>query len=117
MRSRLVRLGFTDPDGSAALLTSLGEYAGALSAFVAATADPDAALRELIELAAVVPDSARLLDELVDDEGTAMRLLSVLGASPALAHHLRRHPEQWRELTDPALGSTRPAAYAIRTAL
>ncbi len=46
-----------------------------------------------------------------------MRLLSVLGASQALADHLVRHPEQWRELTDPTLGSTRPAAYAVRAGL
>ena len=55
-----------------------------------------------------------MLRALVDDEGTAMRLLSVLGASEALADHLCRHPEHWRELTDPTLGSTRPAAYAVR---
>ena len=28
-----------------------------------------------------------------------------------------RHPEHWRELTDPTLGSTRPAAYAVRERL
>ena len=55
-----------------------------------------------------------MLRALVDDEGTAMRLLSVLGASEALADHLCRHPEHWRELTDPTMGSTRPAAYAVR---
>ena len=43
-----------------------------------------------------------------------MRLLAVLGASAALGDHLLRHPEQWRELTDPTLGSTRPAAFAVR---
>jgi glutamate-ammonia-ligase adenylyltransferase len=57
------------------------------------------------------------VQELGDDEGTAMRLLSVLGASQALTDHLCRHPEQWRELADPFLGSTRPAAYAVRGAL
>ena len=46
-----------------------------------------------------------------------MRLLAVLGASVALGDHLLRHPEQWRELTDPTLGSTRPAAYAVRADL
>ncbi len=46
-----------------------------------------------------------------------MRLLSVLGGSEALGEHLVRHPEQWRELRDPALGSTRPAAYAVRAGL
>ena len=54
--------------------------------------------------AEVVDDPAALLGALVDDEGTAMRLLCVLGASEALADHLVRHPEHWRELTDPALG-------------
>ncbi len=39
-----------------------------------------------------------------------MRLLSVLGASSALGDHLLRHPDHWRDLTDPTLGSTRPAA-------
>src|SRR3954470_1322514 len=46
-----------------------------------------------------------------------MRLLSVLGASQALGDHLRRHPEQWHELCDPTLGSTRPPAYALRASL
>ena len=41
----------------------------------------------------------------------------MLGASEALADHLCRHPEHWRELTDPTLGSTRPAAYAVRERL
>ena len=48
-----------------------------------------------------------------------MRLLCVLGASEALADHLCRHPEHWRELTrpdarlDPA-GGVRPARAAAR---
>ena len=58
-----------------------------------------------------------MLVEVADDEGTAMRLCSVLGASAALSHHLVRHPDQWRELTDPTLGTTRAAAYAVREAM
>src|SRR3546814_14242454 len=46
-----------------------------------------------------------------------MRLLSVLGASEALSDHLLRHPQHWRELTDPTLGNTRPAGYAVRADL
>ena len=46
-----------------------------------------------------------------------MRTLRVLGASEALTEHLLRHPEQWQELTDPLLGSTRPAAYALRAGM
>ena len=30
---------------------------------------------------------------------------------------LVRHPQQWHELTDPTLGATRPAAFALRAAL
>ncbi len=117
MRSRLVRFGFADPDGSAELLAPLGEYADPLPALLATTADPDGALRGLVDLVGVATDGDALLEAVGDDEGTAMRLLSVLGASPALAHHLHRHPEQWHELTDPTLGSTRAPAYAMRAAL
>ena len=46
-----------------------------------------------------------------------MRLLCILGASAALADHLVSHPDQWTVLTDPTLGSTRPAAWALRAAL
>ena len=72
-------------------------------------------LVRLVEAAG--PTASELLRELADDEGTAMRLLCVLGASEALGEHLSRHPAHWRELTDPTLGSTRPAAYAVREGL
>jgi glutamate-ammonia-ligase adenylyltransferase len=117
VRSQLVRLGFEDPDGSARLLAGLGAHAEPLPALLGRTADPDAALVALVDLAEAVADREALLAEVAGDEGTAMRLLSVLGASQALAQHLVRHPEHWRELTDPSLGSTRPAAYAVRAAL
>jgi glutamate-ammonia-ligase adenylyltransferase len=42
-----------------------------------------------------------------DDEGTRCGCSAVLGASTALADHLVRHPDHWRELTDPR--SARPA--------
>ena len=67
-----------------------------------------------MRLADAAADGDALLATLAGDEGTAMRLLTVLGASQALTDHLVRHPEQWHELTDPDLGSTRPAAYAVR---
>ena len=96
----------------------LGDHAGPLVALLGRTSDPDLALTGLLRLVEAV-GAARddLLAEVVDDEGTAMRLLSVLGASQALTDHLVRHPDQWRELTDPTLGSTRPAAYAVRASL
>jgi [glutamine synthetase] adenylyltransferase / [glutamine synthetase]-adenylyl-L-tyrosine phosphorylase len=115
VRTRLLRLGFEDSAKAQDELARLGDAAEPLVAILARTADPDQALAGLARLAERAgPD---LVPELADDEGTAMRLLSVLGASQALTDHLCRHPEQWRELADPFLGSTRPAAYAVRNAL
>ncbi len=126
----LLRLGFRDPEAALVALERVGEAAPPLLALLARTADPDEAAAGLLRLVEAVEtveavedvDAAEgaadeLLEALVDDEGTAMRLLSVLGASEALADHLVRHPEHWRELADPGLGSTRPAAWAIRAAL
>jgi glutamate-ammonia-ligase adenylyltransferase len=116
-RTDLIRLGFQDTERAAAHLRELGVAAEPLAAILSRTADPDQALASLLVLAGAVEDRKALVRAVADDEGTAMRLLSVLGASTALADHLRRHPEHWRELTDPTLGSTRPAAYAIRADL
>lgn len=113
----LVRLGFQDGERSAELLKDLGEHGDELVALLAGSAAPDEALAALIDLVEAADDGDDLLEELVDDEGTAMRLLSVLGASSALADHLIRHPGHWHELTDPALGSTRPVAHAVRAGL
>ena len=113
-KGNLLRLGFLDPEASLAALTELGESGDALLAMVSRSADPDLALASLVRIAQAVDDREALLRELADDEGTAMRLLLVLGASQALGEHLARHPEHWRELTDPALGGTRPAAFSLR---
>jgi glutamate-ammonia-ligase adenylyltransferase len=114
---RLARLGFEDAAGSAASFERLGAAGPALVHLVAATADPDQAAAYLADLADRVQDRAGLLEGLVDDEGTAMRLLCVLGASKALGAHLLRRPGHWRDLTDPRLGSVRPTARALRTEL
>ncbi len=111
---KLARLGFQDADTSSAYVAQLGEAADPLVHLLAAVADPDLAARYLAELAALDPE---LVPALVDDEGTAMRLLCVLGASVALGDHLLRHPEHWRELADSSLGSTRPAAHFLRADL
>ncbi|MBS4754653.1 bifunctional [glutamine synthetase] adenylyltransferase/[glutamine synthetase]-adenylyl-L-tyrosine phosphorylase [Nocardioides sp. zg-ZUI104] len=116
-RSDLLRLGIADIDRALAELDALGPDAAALLPILGHTADPDAALNALVRLGERVPDRAELCRVLLDDEGTAMRLLGVLGASTALAEHLCAHPEQWQELRDPTLGSTRPAAWAMRAGL
>ncbi len=110
----LLRLGFQDAETSLAALGRLGEAADPLVALLAGTADPDEALAALVRLVEAADDADDLLRELAEDEGTAMRLLSVLGASAALADHLVHHPAHWHELTDPLLGCTRPAAWAVR---
>ncbi len=117
-----VRKGFVDGAAAARGIERLGDAGLPLTDELAAAADPDAALDGLLRLVDALDEQAEgagreMLAEVADDEGTAMRLCSVLGASTALAHHLARHPEQWRELTDPTLGSTRPAAYALREAM
>ena len=117
VQGNLTRLGFDDPAAAERHLAALGDAAEPLVALLARTADPDGALAQLVRLTEAAPDAPALLRALADDEGTAMRLLCVLGASEALADHLCRHPEHWRELTDPTLGSTRPAAYAVRERL
>ncbi len=116
-RSDLLRHGFADADRTLDAMARLGDPATPLVALLGRTADPDLALSGLLRLTDALDDPAELLDALVDDEGTAMRLLSVLGASQALADHLARHPSHWRELSDPTMGSTRPAAYSVRAAL
>ena len=114
---RLARLGFGDPDASARALERLEGVADEILHLVASTADPDQTIGYLADLVDRVPDPEDLLAALADDEGTAMRLLSVLGASSALGDHLLRHPEHWHEMRDPNLGSTRPAAFAVRAEL
>lgn len=125
-RAALLRAGFADVDAARAALEEIGATDGQLLAMLGRSADPDQALAQLVRVAAALgerdADAAEserdaFLTALDDDEGTAMRVTSVLGASIALGDHLARHPHQWRELTDPALGSTRPAAWAVREGL
>ncbi|GAA4823034.1 bifunctional [glutamine synthetase] adenylyltransferase/[glutamine synthetase]-adenylyl-L-tyrosine phosphorylase [Nocardioides caeni] len=116
-RTELIRLGFADLERALSALEELGPGSDELLAYLGRTADPDAALHGLCRIAEALEDPGELITAVRTDEGTAMRLLGVLGASSALADHLAHHPEQWRELTDPALGSTRPAAWAVRAGL
>jgi [glutamine synthetase] adenylyltransferase / [glutamine synthetase]-adenylyl-L-tyrosine phosphorylase len=115
VRTRLLRIGFEDSAQAAAQLARLGEDADGLVSRLAGTADPDQALAGLVRLAERAEPG--LVASLVGDESAAAQLLAVLGASQALTDHLCRHPEQWRELADPLLGASRPAAYALRDAL
>lgn len=114
---RLVRLGFRDSAAAREDLARLGDAAEPLLDAFSASADPGQALSGLLRIAEVVEDSGAMLAALGEDEAAALRLLGVLGASVALADHLVRHPEHWRELADPSLETTRPPAYAVRASL
>jgi len=114
---RLARLGFADPAASAEILERLGEHGHELLTPLAATANPDQAVRMLTDLAERVEDRDAFLGRLTDGGRLAPRLLAVLGASSALGEHLLRHPMHWADLDDPDLETTRPAAQALRAAL
>jgi glutamate-ammonia-ligase adenylyltransferase len=110
LAGRLAALGFADTDAAQRLLTDeLGLAAagadGELVAAIAAAPDPDLALAGLARL----PRDEELIDGLRADPGLRSRLLAVLGASPALADHLRRHPADWRLLSGPEAECTQSA--------
>ncbi|KAA1426426.1 bifunctional [glutamine synthetase] adenylyltransferase/[glutamine synthetase]-adenylyl-L-tyrosine phosphorylase [Nocardioides antri] len=117
LRGEVLKQGFADADRALEELAELGATGRELVAILGRSAEPGAALTSLVRLADAVDDRDELLGALAADEGTAMRLLGVLGASAALADHLVAHPDHWRVLTDPTLGTSRPAAWAIRAAL
>ncbi|MGI8664772.1 MAG: bifunctional [glutamine synthetase] adenylyltransferase/[glutamine synthetase]-adenylyl-L-tyrosine phosphorylase [Jatrophihabitans sp.] len=102
--ARLTRVGFSDPDAAALLLTTAAlrlwdsqrneatdpEAAAVLSALGRA-ADPDQALRQLAALADT-PAGPDVLTELRGSAEFRTRLLAVLGSSMELAEHLVGHP-------------------------
>ncbi|HEX9034827.1 MAG TPA: bifunctional [glutamine synthetase] adenylyltransferase/[glutamine synthetase]-adenylyl-L-tyrosine phosphorylase, partial [Streptosporangiaceae bacterium] len=129
---RLATLGFADVATASRLLAGelrldiLGADAP-IAAALAATADPDQALTGLVRLVEAQPpdsnpadsnpaDSPALLTVLRADPDLRSRLLAVLGASTALADHLRRHPGDWRLLTGPDADQA-PTAEELRTEL
>ena len=117
-RSRLLRAGFAEVDRSAELMERLGVQGERLLPWIAETADPDLALGRLVDLCDRLDDEAgapqELLGEISRDEGTARRLLHVLGASSALGEHLLRHPGHWIDLADEHLENTRPVTVSLR---
>jgi glutamate-ammonia-ligase adenylyltransferase len=111
--SRLIRYGFADSARAADLLgpTGLGLWppepdtgdADPVLDALAASADPDLALRQLHRLAEActrVGDDRELLATLRRDAAIRSRLLAVLGASSALGDHLVANPREWRVLAE-----------------
>src|SRR5215472_15300235 len=111
LAGRLATLGFADTATAQRLLSdelgldAAGTDAGLVAA-IAAAPDPDLALVGLARL----PRDDELLARLRTDPELCARLLAVLGASPALADHLRRHPADWRLLGSQEGDRARPAA-------
>ena len=115
---RLARLGFFDGEAAARGWAELRLGSEHLLETLASAADPDLALRQLGRLIdAADTDAGGLRLALVEDAVFAQRLARVLGASAALGDHLVRRPNDWRQLTGPELGSTRPTAANLRDTL
>lgn len=89
-RTELARLGFAELSTSRELLASLPAH---IVPLFAQAADPDQALRLLIDLG----DPAA---ELLDDDAAASRLIAVLGASHGLGEFFLRHPGELSVLRD-----------------
>ncbi len=103
LAGRLAALGFTDTASAERLLAGqlkldVGGADAELVAALAASADPDLAVAGLAALA----HQAGLIEVLRSDRDLRARLAAVLGASPALADHLRRHRDDWRLLAGEA---------------
>ncbi len=97
-RGRLARLGFVDAETVAAQVEQLGPHADDIVESLAFSADPDQALRLLLALLDASEERDELMDALRHSMSLRERLSDVLGASEALGHFLRRHPQAWRDL-------------------
>ena len=116
-RTQLLSLGFADSQQATEAVARLGLSAPELLPMIGRTAEPQRALDGLLALLDIAPDAQELLATLAADQATAMRILSVLGASEALGAHLLRHPAHWRELVGEEQAVTRPTAAAMRAGL
>jgi glutamate-ammonia-ligase adenylyltransferase len=129
--ARLARVGFADPFTAGLLLAAqplgiwdpernraVDDDSAVLLSAIGRTADPDQTLRMLDELAATAA-GPRVLAGLRSSPDFRVRLLSVLGASRALADHVTVHPEHSLALLWPAaeLASTEAAAGRILAAV
>ena len=91
--TELARLGFADLGGSSALFAELSRADAVddiLGSFASA-ADPDLALRQLVDLLQVAPEHTR---PLLAGAESSERLVRVLGASSGLGEFFRRQPAE-----------------------
>ncbi|HEX2177646.1 MAG TPA: bifunctional [glutamine synthetase] adenylyltransferase/[glutamine synthetase]-adenylyl-L-tyrosine phosphorylase [Nocardioidaceae bacterium] len=97
-RGRLARLGFVDVDAVSDLVPRLGPDPANLLESLAFSANPDQALRLLLEVVEQDDRPEELLDALRERMALRERLSAVLGASEALGRFLCRHPDSWHDL-------------------
>jgi glutamate-ammonia-ligase adenylyltransferase len=122
--ARLTRLSFGDGARAAAALAApplawwdternepTSTDAGVVIAAIGRSADPDAVLDALVDIAAT-PEGAELPAALMAEPSLRARLLALLGVSVELAAHLRAHPGDWRIL----LGELDPDGTPARLA-
>ncbi|MBN9607169.1 MAG: bifunctional [glutamine synthetase] adenylyltransferase/[glutamine synthetase]-adenylyl-L-tyrosine phosphorylase [Actinomycetales bacterium] len=103
------RLGFAELDAANDGVDQLGDRVSRdIVPLFAFAADPDLALRRLLDLLSVDPDRGGAV---LDDEAAATRLIRVLGASEALGAFLLRRPEALDALREP-LAAPLPQARA-----
>jgi [glutamine synthetase] adenylyltransferase / [glutamine synthetase]-adenylyl-L-tyrosine phosphorylase len=111
-RGRLARLGFVDAETVAAQVDRLGPHGDDIVESLAFSADPDQALRLLLELLDCSDEPDELLDTLRHRMALRERLAAVLGASEALGRFLCRHPYAWHDLDGRDLQHTDAVARA-----
>ncbi len=102
--TELARLGFAELDEASERLAELG--LPQLAPLFARAADPDQALRLLVDLRDHAPEP---VSSILSDEDAAARLIRVLGASTGLADFLVRHPEALSDFSTPL--NAPPADY------
>ncbi|SMH37819.1 glutamate-ammonia-ligase adenylyltransferase [Rathayibacter oskolensis] len=114
--SDFARLGFAELGEAGARLAEAEELAGRsldhLDPAFARAADPDAALRALIDLLRSHRDR---MDVVLDDDAALTRLLLVLGASSGLADFLHRRPAELETFRDAV--TTLPGRAELRQEL
>jgi Glutamine synthetase adenylyltransferase len=108
--TELARLGFADLSTARA---GLEEAPDGILPLFAVAADPDQALRLLLDLRGTAPEA---VDRLLADPDASERLIRVLGASSGLAGFLQRHPERLGVLADPLSAPPSGAEVAARFA-
>jgi len=102
----LAKLGFLELSEARDRLTALDRPE--VPALLARAADPDQALRLLLDISESASDQ---LEAVLSDDDAAVRLVQVLGASSGLGDFLARHPDELDALRTPVADPPTPEEY------